>query len=783
MVNKFTRLALTVLSLLLASVGWGQDGLTFGQAQSLIPKPQAFGQWRLCGPFTGGIFDALSTFTSNGTTQLSKTDRISWTTPNFSVVDPMFLYGNAYWTSGAIPSPVGNAITIKPYIEVFGNSLPIYLPNPSLATLTSPAHSGVTYVVSAGATSATQTFTSTTGMVVGCTVHFNNSTLNEVVKSVTDATHAVFFQSFTTTTSDNACTITAYPGSSFTIPDGGFLWSQHYFGLQLAANTNYPFRTHVSVGANQVFANILPYSYVGSAKSSDFVTGGTPDGGDYSTTTLTVPGVGTSSSFYYLPLAVVGRVTSANPLPVIFNTGDSIAYGSGNQTPFAGIMGANFASAGYYCYTAGLGGVSTVNYARFCGIIHSLAQYSDIVTVCLGNNDINAGFSLSSTIIPAFLLTAQELSAAGQPVYFMIQTPRTTASDSYAYMTYTFTTTSANATVGATYSDGASHTFKVNSTITGATTLVCNCGSMSGVAASGTLNLQSGAGDSTITYTAYTKALSNQTPWATPTTFEQTRVQLNNYMRDSSANGFGTYLNANLNTLGKVGGFLDVPKGFEVNIDGSALATTATTYTFTCTSANATYAATYTDANGNVHTVGPTIAGGTTLVCTCPASTNVPTSGMLNLRSGAGDSTITYTSRTQSSANQQAYGTGGYWPVNGTASYYTTDGQHPNTPCNALAAPYITGANSPISFVVSPNVFANGAHPMAMAPRPGPLERPFLESAFRVLPSLVESINLSIGSKIWIDALGTPEMFTITAVTGTSVTGIITLSHAAGCLF
>ncbi len=747
MANKFTRLALTVLSLLLASIGWSQDGVTIGQAQSLIPKPQVFGQWRLCGPFTGGIFDALSTATSNGTTQLSKTDRISWTTPNFSVVDPMFLYGNAYWTSGAIPSPVGNAITIKPYIEVFGNSLPIYLPNPSLATLTSPAHSGVTYVVSAGATSATQTFTSTTGMVVGCTVHFNNSTLNEVVKSVTDATHAVFFQSFTTTTSDNACTITAYPGSSFTIPDGGFLWSQHYFGLQLAANTNYPFRTHVSVGANQVFANILPYAYVGSAKSSDFVTGGTPDGGDYSTTTLTSPGVGTSSSFYYLPLAVVGRVTSANPLPVIFNTGDSIAYGSGNQTPFAGIMGANFASAGYYCYTAGLGGVSTVNYSRFCGIIHSLAQYADIVTVCLGNNDINASIAYP-TIISAFLLTAQELSAAGQPVYFMIQTPRTTASDSYAYMTYTFTTTSANATAAATYSDGASHTFTVNSTITGATTLVCNCGSMSGVAASGTLTKQSGTGDATITYSAYTKALSNQTPWATPTTFEQTRVQLNNYMRDSSANGFGTYLNTNLNTQGKVAGFLDVPKGFEVNIDGSALTTTATTYTFTTSSANATYLATYSDGAGHTVTVGPTIAAATTLVTTSPSASGVPTSGTLTKVTGTGDATITYTSRTQSSANQQAYGTGGYWPVNGTASYYTTDGQHPNTPCNTLAAPYLTGAFSPISFVVSPNVYANGAHPMAMAPRPGPLEQPFL-----VLPSLITSINGG-GSSV---AFGTAE--------------------------
>ena len=598
------------------------------------PLPQRFGRWRLFGPFTGGIGASLTTTTSNGTTQTSKTDRVAFTTPNFAVADPMFLYANTYWTNLGVPSLIGNAITIKASIEIFGTAVPITLPNPTAATLTTPAQSGVTYVVSAGATSATQTFVSTSGMQVGCTVHFNNANVNAVIKTVVSATQVTFFTSVTSTTSDNACTVTAYPWSGYVIPDGQYIWSQHSFGLQLAANTSYPLRTFVQVGANQAFANILPYSYTGGQKSSDLVTGGTTDGADYTTNAQVGPGVGNSSSYYFTPIACVGR--QLTPALVFFNTGDSIAYGAGNNN-YQGIMGTAIAAAGYYCWTAGLFGITATNYGRGAGVVHSLAQYADIITVSLGSNDIATGSSLA-TLNTGLLLAFQELTAAGQPAYIMTQTPRTTSGNSW-------------------------------------------------------------------------QTLGGQTPATAVAMFQPLRCQWNNSLRDTSPNGLLAYLNTNLGTTGSVAGYMDIAKGIEVNSDGSALVLTNTTYTFTCTSANATYLATYTDSNGNVHTVGPTIAAGTTLVCTSPSSSNVPASGTLTKTSGTGDATITFSSRLQSSANQQAFGTGQYWPVNGTANYPTSDGIHPAVGMNALAAPYITGASSPISFAIPSGNYTVTPHP------------------------------------------------------------------------
>ncbi len=68
---------------------------------------------------------------------------------------------------------------------------------------------------------------------------------------------------------------------------------------------------------------------------------------------------------------------------------------------------------------------------------------------------------------------------------------------------YTFTVTSANATVGAVYSNN-SQTFTVTSTIVASTTLVTT-GSGNPMA-SGTLTLVSGTGDATITFSSFTES-------------------------------------------------------------------------------------------------------------------------------------------------------------------------------------------------------------------------------------------------------------------------------------
>ena len=68
---------------------------------------------------------------------------------------------------------------------------------------------------------------------------------------------------------------------------------------------------------------------------------------------------------------------------------------------------------------------------------------------------------------------------------------------------YTFTVTSANATLGATYTSTNGQTFTVNATIAGGTTLI-STGSNAAPTSSGTLTKTSGTGDATITYSSFT---------------------------------------------------------------------------------------------------------------------------------------------------------------------------------------------------------------------------------------------------------------------------------------
>jgi hypothetical protein len=86
-------------------------------------------------------------------------------------------------------------------------------------------------------------------------------------------------------------------------------------------------------------------------------------------------------------------------------------------------------------------------------------------------------------------------------------------------LTYTFTVTSASATVGATYTNNG-NTFTVVATISGAVTLVCT--SQGAPASSGTLTKASGTGDATITFSSvtattqyvYDDALSTDVLWS-----------------------------------------------------------------------------------------------------------------------------------------------------------------------------------------------------------------------------------------------------------------------------
>lgn len=292
---------------------------------------------------------------------------------------------------------------------------------------------------------------------------------------------------------------------------------------------------------------------------------------------------------------------------------------------------------------------------------------------------------------------------------------------------YQFTVTSANATVGATYTNNGV-TYTVNKTIAAGTILVCTAAAGS-VTSGATLTKASGTGDATITFSAVSLTLTNdnftyaagdtlnfsgnqnwtitQTLGARPGPINMTTnastsklllsntstsvpliFDLNAQTSDISisyatnsfdisgdwivlATGDGT-ISQTLDFTSLVSGAIDWPSAVWVEAPNQ--------YWFTCSSSTASVGDTYTE-SGNTYTVMTAISGGTTLYCS--NYTGDPSaSGTLTRATGAGSATIAYTAYVKE-ANTKYYsmtvgGTAGYWlPFqnigNGTGSNVAPD--------------------------------------------------------------------------------------------------------------
>ena len=112
-----------------------------------------------------------------------------------------------------------------------------------------------------------------------------------------------------------------------------------------------------------------------------------------------------------------------------------------------------------------------------------------------GTYALNSTTTMNITTSPSGIFIGNLIIGSGIPF--------NTTVVSIAPTQYTFTVTSANATVGATYSNN-SQTFTVTSTIVAGTTLVCT--GTGAPSASGTLTLVSGTGDATIAFSAFTQS-------------------------------------------------------------------------------------------------------------------------------------------------------------------------------------------------------------------------------------------------------------------------------------
>jgi hypothetical protein len=568
-----------------------------------------------------------------GTGQNNCTDRVQWT-QQCTVTDPFWLFGNGYWTASQFLG-VGNPLTIKPYLEIFGNRIPIILPSATTSALTTAIQTAAntsTTVTTTVTTSNYLTVGTTAYWLQGCVIKDASVGTSTTIKSIVDATHVVVSAAVSWNSGDTV-NVTSWPGSGYTIPDGGMVWSQHITGLELLAGTAYQMVTYQQVAAQQIIAKQYSYTYLNTQRSSDTVWGGTLDGGDYTNLTSVIPGYATSAAFYYGPIMGVGRQLPGTYKACTLGVGDSIMWGNGNN-PFAGMIGTAInAQAGSYELNGGLGGATVGNLIRLGGgNIFSLAQWCDHVAVSVGTND-TANNETPSQVEGYMITFAQLLTQFGADISFCSIPPRS-ASSSDNYQTY-----------------------------------------------------------------------ANQVP----STYNPWNEAINNWFRDTSANGAAVAMAAA--GVNYSGYFMDIDQAIEKSSSGATPTFTATTYTFTITAPTTTpsFLATYTDSNGNSYTVGPSIAGETVLYTTILSPGTCPASGTLTKTFGTGDSTLTYSAVTISSANQEMFGTGGYWIVNGTSNYATSDGTHPSLNINSVAAPYITGTGNPFANLMS--TIATSIHP------------------------------------------------------------------------
>src|SRR5271166_1683580 len=218
---------------------------------------------------------------------------------------------------------------------------------------------------------------------------------------------------------------------------------------------------------------------------------------------------------------------------------------------------------------------------------------------------------------------------------------------------YTFTVTAATATHGAVYSNNR-QTFTVVSDITASTTLIMN--GTGSPQTSGVLTRVSGIGDATINYSAYTNVTTgvltkvsgtgdNTITFSTFTTSSGTGVNTIDYfmpVATASINS-GEFRFITQPTAPDTPASDQELVALQSYLESIILALQAlpTTYAFTVTSANATTGAIYTN-NGFQFTVASTITAATSLLAN--GTGNPTASGALIKSSGTGDSPINFSS-------------------------------------------------------------------------------------------------------------------------------------------
>lgn len=198
--------------------------------------------------------------------------------------------------------------------------------------------------------------------------------------------------------------------------------------------------------------------------------------------------VASGAAIAYSKLNLSGQIVDTDINASAAISRGKIATGTANQVLINGVFG-ELGSAAFL--TGTLGGTNNGSLAFTAGGV----LYTD------GTKIVNVGAGTSGQFLQSAGSSPPTWAPGSGTSAALVPTVQAFTSGSGTYgLSYYFSVTSANATVGATYTNNG-NTFTVTTTISGATTLLCT--SNGAPTSSGTLTKATGTGDSTITFSTF----------------------------------------------------------------------------------------------------------------------------------------------------------------------------------------------------------------------------------------------------------------------------------------
>ncbi len=318
----------------------------------------------------GGMY-AQSTQLTNGTTQLSGTDRIPFGL-NTDYANLQFVLMNAAPASGSgnFTMP-GNAVKFRMSFEIGGTAAPVVVPFPGPTGSSVSGGAGSAYAIGNGDIQIS-------GPVIGrgALVKYDSA-------AVSTLQYLRFYKSVAN-------------GEKWPLTGG-------------SGNANY-------ISTNAKTTDIV-YGNQDKTGSDQSATSGTPTWGDFATALM------------WMPLAIVGE--QIIPQYVLMGVGDSIIAGFQDGANGYAARGASAAGLGYW--PGAVISTTTANLTNNMYGSRYMARYADGVALHIGSNDLANGVWADLAAAQAsYLAVARAYARVNNKLFFATILPRVTTTDSLA---------------------------------------------------------------------------------------------------------------------------------------------------------------------------------------------------------------------------------------------------------------------------------------------------------------------------------------------------------------